>query len=91
MLGSLILYLKGMRRMMFQLSGFYCKLVSLSFTPEDLLGEAREFWGPRIPISPRKPVSQYIFILKPQSRQPYKPQVLNPKLKPGALKPQTLP
>ena len=24
MLGSLILYLKGMRRMMFQLSGFYC-------------------------------------------------------------------
>ena len=26
MLGSLILYLKGMRIMMFQLSGFYCKL-----------------------------------------------------------------
>ena len=25
MLGSLILYLKGMRIMMFQLSGFYCK------------------------------------------------------------------
>ena len=25
MLGSLILYLKGMRRMMFQLSGFYCR------------------------------------------------------------------
>ena len=25
MLGSLIIYLKGMRRMMFQLSGFYCK------------------------------------------------------------------
>ena len=24
-LGSLILYLKGMRIMMFQLSGFYCK------------------------------------------------------------------
>ena len=24
-LGSLILYLKGMRRMMFQLSGFYCR------------------------------------------------------------------
>ena len=24
-LGSLILYLKGMRLMMFQLSGFYCK------------------------------------------------------------------
>ena len=27
MLGSLILYLKGMRIMMFQLSGFYCKRV----------------------------------------------------------------
>ena len=26
MLGCLILYLKGMRRMMFQLSGFYCNL-----------------------------------------------------------------
>ena len=25
MLGSPILYLKGMRRLMFQLSGFYCK------------------------------------------------------------------
>ena len=27
MLGSLILYLKGMRRMMFQLSGFYYNLI----------------------------------------------------------------
>ena len=26
MLGSLILYLKGMRRMMFQLSGFYYRV-----------------------------------------------------------------
>ena len=26
MLGSLILYLKGMRIMMFQLSGFYCMI-----------------------------------------------------------------
>ena len=26
MLGSLMLYLKGMRIMMFQLSGFYCKV-----------------------------------------------------------------
>ena len=25
MLGSLIIFLKGMRRMMFQLSGFYCR------------------------------------------------------------------
>ena len=30
MLGSLILYLKGMRRMMFQLSGFYYKSSELS-------------------------------------------------------------
>ena len=28
MLGSLILYLKGMRRMMFQLSGFYCRVTT---------------------------------------------------------------
>ena len=28
-LGSLILYLKGMRKMMFQLSGFYCMLSDL--------------------------------------------------------------
>ena len=27
MLGSLILYLKGMRIMMFQLSGFYCNII----------------------------------------------------------------
>ena len=27
MLGSLILYLKGMRIMMFQLSGFYCRCI----------------------------------------------------------------
>ena len=31
MLGSLILYLKGMRIVMFQLSGFYC---TLCFTPQ---------------------------------------------------------
>ena len=29
MLGSPILYLKGMRTIMFQLSGFYCKLFQL--------------------------------------------------------------
>ena len=34
MLGSLILYLKGMRRMMFQLSGFYCKEVGSAKTLE---------------------------------------------------------
>ena len=30
MLGSLILYLKGMRIMMFQLSGFYCNSYDIS-------------------------------------------------------------
>ena len=30
MLGSLILYLKGMRIMMFQLSGFYCRTFRMS-------------------------------------------------------------
>ena len=29
-LGSLILYLKGMRIVMFQLSGFYCKPATMS-------------------------------------------------------------
>ena len=29
MLGSLILYLKGMRITMFQLSGFYCRVAGL--------------------------------------------------------------
>ena len=33
MLGSLILYLKGMRIMMFQLSGYYCKLLKPSLMP----------------------------------------------------------
>ena len=31
MLGSLILYLKGMRIMMFQLSGYYCKGMRMIF------------------------------------------------------------
>ena len=30
MLGSLILYLKGVRIMMFQLSGFYCRELNMS-------------------------------------------------------------
>ena len=30
MLGSLVLYLKGMRRMMFQVSGFYYKVYRVS-------------------------------------------------------------
>ena len=33
MLGSPILYLKGMRTIMFQLSGFYCKPQTLHTTP----------------------------------------------------------
>ena len=37
MLGSLILYLKGMRRMMFQLSGFYCTLGAHGPTRVELL------------------------------------------------------
>ena len=41
MLGSLILYLKGMRIMMFQLSGFYCK--GLKF--QDLVYTGLWFWG----------------------------------------------
>ena len=35
-LGSLILYLKGMRIMMFQLSGFYCRASSLGLWVRDL-------------------------------------------------------
>ena len=34
MLGSLILYLKGMRIMMFQLSGFYCSLLQKPYQLE---------------------------------------------------------
>ena len=41
MLGSLILYLKGMRIMMFQLSGFYCKFLKKN---PDCLVLSRE-WG----------------------------------------------
>ena len=37
MLGSLILYLKGMRRMMFQLSGFYYKLNHHKYAYHDYL------------------------------------------------------
>ena len=33
MLGSLILYLKGMRIVMFRLSGFYCSVTALSRQP----------------------------------------------------------
>ena len=40
MLGSLILYLKGMRRMMFQLSGFYC-IMTETLSPEPWIGLLR--------------------------------------------------
>ena len=45
MLGSLILYLKGMRKMMFQLSGFYCNdsCRYLCLKPH-VLGIERVFW-----------------------------------------------
>ena len=41
MLGSLILYLKGMRISMFQLSGFYCTFIP-AFEPLRDLGSPRE-------------------------------------------------
>ena len=40
MLGSLILYLKGMRIMMFQLSGFY-----YTYTPESRQAQTPRFQG----------------------------------------------
>ena len=52
MLGSLILYLKGRRRTMFQLSGFYCRLfrvkvgVSIQFRVADSI-LAGPFESPR--------------------------------------------
>ena len=51
MLGFPMLYLKGMRILMFQLSGFYCKLL-LSTSPQPLLSLAqtpRDPWPPDIP------------------------------------------
>ena len=42
MLGSLILYLKGMRRMMFQLSGFYSRREWLSWNSNHYAG----MWAP---------------------------------------------
>ena len=51
MLGSLILYFKGMRRMMFQLSGFY----STSFQPEVEAPTPSEPEEPgRMPAKPRE-------------------------------------
>ena len=40
MLGSLIIYLQGMRRMMFQLSGFYSMTSSLLEGSGDLMRRA---------------------------------------------------
>ena len=45
MLGSLILYLKGMRRMMFQLSGFYCRELGLQEVGKQLLFGGFRNWG----------------------------------------------
>ena len=42
MLGSLILYLKGMRRMMFQLSGFYYRVVRRML--QDFVGSFISFY-----------------------------------------------
>ena len=38
MLGSLIIYLKGMRRMMFQLSGFYYKTKNMGLEGLGFIG-----------------------------------------------------
>ena len=43
MLGSLILYRKGMRIMMFQLSGFYCKSYTLNTLIEIIVGIKLEY------------------------------------------------
>ena len=49
MLGSLILYLKGMRRMMFQLSGFYCRPIGVRaffrVSARDSVVQALGIWG----------------------------------------------
>ena len=51
MLGSLILYLKGMRRMMFQLSGFY-SMVRINQRLKRLSGfTGLRFWEPMSRIS----------------------------------------
>ena len=50
MLGSLILYLKAMRKVMFQLSGFYCRAygrraLGLAICMQNVAGSAVELWG----------------------------------------------
>ena len=46
MLGSLILYLKGMRIMMFQLSGLYCTYPDPEWYPLVPIGpKVAPFWG----------------------------------------------
>ena len=46
MLGSPLLYLKGMRLMMFQLSGFYSRVLEGSF-------KGNQFPGFGVPIGPK--------------------------------------
>ena len=47
MLGSLILYLNGMRIMMFQLSGFYCNCRNHLGTPEEPCGLLKAHFQPK--------------------------------------------
>ena len=45
MLGSLILYLKGMRIMMFQLSGFYCRVLGDRVSDFGVYRGLGKVWG----------------------------------------------
>ena len=76
MLGSLILYLKGMRRMMFQLSGFYCRTTPHYSTwkpPKKVLGLLRNTLNLTKTGSPESlPSNPLKASLKP-SKPPLKP------------------
>ena len=54
MLGSLILYLKGMRIMMFQLSGFYCRVSEREGAQSETLNTAG-VWATLKPTLPFLP------------------------------------
>ena len=64
MLGSLILYLKGMRTAMFQLSGFYCTLILIVAPRGPRYGATLKDSRPQTPNFPKTPISlkQGIFL-----------------------------
>ena len=73
MLGSPILYLKGMRIMMFQLSGFYCKVVTVSQTSACGIHKQK---GPRKDLRPPVlPKVRFAYAL----RFPEEPSTLEPR------------